>query len=416
MARSTPEVDFKEYQKCKEKFEEHCVREALSKDWRPIEKELKRTLGRTVKLDFVKKEYFVGRPKISFIDLVFKDSKSPSTYYLCEIKYRTDPLSASKIGKYAVRFSKKKPTAKIHKVIIVDEESLESEEQVARIEKHLDCTLVSYRSDFVMDILSGRKRKLQRRKLPKKTIVPEKIIDQVAKIIEDSCIEILRQERRYYIEENLWNWIDLGVEDEDLLFFFAIFDGIFHGSTGNRLAKYMSRWSFKHLLKFKDQVDQFIFEKGIKLRSGAYRYKSKYQKAIPKFIEFFSQERPSELIKRIFRKNYSKTQDSVEARRGVYNSLISVLKHCGFSGEHEVRYPIDVLYETMLFHGYIEPSEKQAKSTRIDKALRHIGPKLTWNQEKIDYLHQKVAEKLGIDTRKVNYGLWLYYEKIGRST
>jgi len=393
--------------RCKEKFEEKCVREALAKDPRLIEKGLQTKYKKNIKLKLLKQEYYVGK---GFIDIVFKDSLIEPTYYLVEIKYKVDPLEASKIGKYAVRFSNKENTDKIVKIIAVDTSKISAVIDKDIIERQLNCVLIYYELNYIIKILADKKPPPP--PPPKQPApIPEEIVKKVKKIVKNSALTVIQSEYEWYIRGLLWKWIDEGIEDRNILFFYSIFEGIYHGKTGVRLSKRIR--SYEDLKKFRNNIYDFIFEPGVKLITGVRRYKQKHKESIPKLIDYFSEEQklpPEDYIKHNFKIELAKTGNSLLARKKVYNNLVQILKDCGYSGEHETRYPIDVLFETQIFSGYLDPSDRQGKSKHIDISLKKLGPKFKWNQRTIDSLHQIVAGRLGINTRTVNLAL-LHYGK-----
>lgn len=387
--------------RCKEKFEEKCVREALAKNPRLIERELRNKYKKNIKLILKKQEYYVGR---GFIDIVFKDSYAEPTYYLVEIKYKVDPLEASKISKYAVRFSHKENTDKIVKIIAIDTSKISAVIDKDIIERQLNCVLIYYEPNYIIKILADKKPPPPPPPKPPAPI-PEEIVKKVEKIVKNNALTVIQSEYEWYIRGLLWKWIDEGIEDRNLLFFYSIFDGIY-ANTGVRLSKRIR--SYEDLLKFKNFIYDFIFEPGIPLMTGVRRYKQKHKEAIPKLIDHFSEKPPVDYIRHILKIELANTGDSLLARKRVYNNLIQVLKDCGYSGEHETRYPIDILFGTQIFSGYLDASERQGKSVHIDIALRKIAPKFKWNQRTKDSLHKIVADRLGIDSRTVNLALYLY--------
>lgn len=395
------------YEKCKIKFEEKCVREALARNPRLIEREIQKKQRKTVRLILVKQEYYIGRPKKSYIDIVFKDSNKEPTYYLVEIKYKVDPLEASKIVKYAVKFSMKEKTDRIIKIIAVDVSKIPSIKDKEKIERELNCLLVPYKPVYIMDILEGKKKpRIPIIRIPKKPVIPENILNKVENVVKENALKVIQSEYDWYKKKLLWKWIDEGIEDRNLLFFYSIFDGIYHGNTGVRLSKHIR--SFEDLIKFKDVIYNFIFEPGIKLLTGVRKYKDKHRIAIIKLINYFSETPPVDYVRNTFRRELANTDDTLLARRRVYDHFVEILKDCGFSGDHETRYPVDVLFETQIFSGYLDASEKQGKSGNIDFALKKISPEFKWNQKAKDFLHRTVADRLGVDTRTVNLALWHY--------
>lgn len=208
-----------------------------------------------------------------------------------------------------------------------------------------------------------------------------------------------------YVCRGLWKWVEKEIMDSNVHFFFIILSSIYQGKTGDILGKKFR--TLDALLENPEDVFNTIFSKENPLVDDIKRDGERHKKAITKLLLCFSQTSPFEYLKSIFLKEFRTSADSVKSRMCVYNTLQQLLERCGFEGEREVAYPLEILDELKIFREILAGDYSKLRIDNAYKKLKHLIPQVEWTSDDIYKLRRELAKSFSIPENEFNLNAYL---------
>lgn len=208
-----------------------------------------------------------------------------------------------------------------------------------------------------------------------------------------------------YIRRGLWHWIDREIMDPNVHFFLIILSSIYQSKTGDILSKRFR--TIESYLESPEAVINAIFSKENALADEIKKNSERHKKALTKFLSCFSATPPFEYLKSLFLKEFRSCNDGLKARMTVYSTLEQLLARCGFEGEKEVKYPLEILDELKIFQGILCGNYETLRTDNASKKLKHLVPQIEWEPKDIYALRDQLASVLNIPAQEFNLNAFL---------
>ncbi len=90
-----------------------------------------------------------------------------------------------------------------------------------------------------------------------------------------------------------------------------------------------------------------------------------------------------------------------------YSTLLQLLERCGFEGEKETRYPLEILDELKIFQGIMTGNYATLRTDNAAKKLKHLVPQIEWTDEDIYQLRNQLAKALNLPGQEFNLNAFL---------
>ncbi len=237
-----------------------------------------------------------------------------------------------------------------------------------------------------------------------KSVSPE-LLFALKEAIVHECLSTMHKRCNKYIRKGLWRWIEREIMDPNVHFYLIILSSIYQGKTGEILSR-----RFKTVESYSSNPDEIInalFSRENNLADEIKHNAERHKKALTKFLACFSQTPPLEYLKSIFLKDFRTTNDGLKARMAVYSTLMQLLERCGFEGEKETRYPLEILDELKVFQGLMTGNYATLRTDNASKKLKHLVPQIEWTNEEIYQLRNQLAKALNLPSQEFNLNAFL---------
>ena len=208
-----------------------------------------------------------------------------------------------------------------------------------------------------------------------------------------------------YIRRGLWHWIEREIMDPNVHFFLIILSSIYQSKTGEILSKKFR--TFDNYIENPENVINAIFSRENTLADEIKKNSERHKKALTKFLCCFSAQPPFDYLKSLFLKEFRSTGDGLKARMSVYTTLGQLLARCGFEGEKEVNYPLEILDELKIFQGILCGNYENLRTDNASKKLKHLVPQIDWEAEDIYALRDQLAKILNLPNLEFNLNAYL---------
>ncbi len=208
-----------------------------------------------------------------------------------------------------------------------------------------------------------------------------------------------------YIRRGLWHWIEREIMDPNVHFFLIILSSIYQSKTGEILSKKFR--SIDSYISNPDTVINAIFSRENALADEIKRNSERHKKALTKFLGCFSQTPPFEYLKSVFLKEFRSSGDGLKSRMSVFTTLMQLLARCGFEGEKEINYPLEILDELKVFQGIMCGNYDTLRTDNASKKLKHLVPQIEWEADDIYALRDQLAKILGLPSNEFNLNAYL---------
>lgn len=208
-----------------------------------------------------------------------------------------------------------------------------------------------------------------------------------------------------YIRRGLWHWIEREILDPNVHFFLIILSSIYQGKTGEILSKRFK--TVEAYTENPENVISAIFCRDNGVADEIRRNSDRHKKALTKFLCCFCQMPPYEYLKSLFLKEYRSSSDGLKARMSVYTTLEQLLARCGFEGEKEIKYPLEILDELKIFQGIFCGNYETLRTDNASKKLKHLVPQIEWEADDIYALRDQLANVLGLPAAEFNLNAFL---------
>ncbi|HAE38568.1 MAG TPA: hypothetical protein DCG57_08005 [Candidatus Riflebacteria bacterium] len=235
--------------------------------------------------------------------------------------------------------------------------------------------------------------------------VSQELLFALKEAIVHECLSTMHKRCNKYIRKGLWRWIEREIMDPNVHFYLIILSSIYQGKTGEILSR---RFKTPESYSSKpEEVIDGIFSRENSLADEIKKSAERHQRALTKFLACFSQTPPFEYLKSIFLKEFRTHADGLKARMTVYSTLQQLLERCGFEGEKEVRYPLEILDELKIFQGILTGNYASLRTDNAAKKLKHLVPQIEWTDEDIYLLRNQLAKALNLPAQEFNLNAFL---------
>ncbi|MFZ2959875.1 MAG: hypothetical protein WA705_23600 [Candidatus Ozemobacteraceae bacterium] len=233
----------------------------------------------------------------------------------------------------------------------------------------------------------------------------EALLEELKAAIVRECLGTMAKRRNKYIRKGLWRWIEREIVDPNVHFFLVILSCIYQGNTSEVLSRKFK--SIDDFCKNPQQVVDSLFSSESELAGEIIKNAERHKKALTKFLDCFNQMPPFEYLKSLFLKEFRTTRDSVKSRASVFNTLKELLGRCGFVGEKEIQYPLEILDELNVFQGLILGDYSELRIENATKKLRHLVPQIAWTPEDVYRLRDELGRLLNLPPHEFNINAFL---------
>ncbi|MGM0599060.1 MAG: hypothetical protein ACQETH_04500 [Candidatus Rifleibacteriota bacterium] len=236
-------------------------------------------------------------------------------------------------------------------------------------------------------------------------VVSKDLLYALKEAIVHECLSTMHKRRNKYIRKGLWRWIEREIMDPNVHFYLIILSTIYQGKTGEVLSR-----KFKKVEDFSqkpEEVISAIFTRETNLADEIKKNSARHKKALNKFLACFSQTPPFEYLKSLFLKEFRSNQDGLKARLSVFTTLNQLLERCGFEGEKETQYPLEILDELGIFQGIMAGNYAKLRIINASKKLKHLVPQVEWTEEDIYQLRNQLAKALNLPAQEFNLNAFL---------
>lgn len=243
---------------------------------------------------------------------------------------------------------------------------------------------------------------------PEKPVSPvftSELLEALKRTIVHECLGTMYKRRNKYIRKGLWRWIEREIMDPNVHFFLIILSSIYQGKTSEILSR-----QFKATEEYSggaEKVIEAIFSNENGLAPEILKSAERHKQGLRRFLACFDQTPPFEYLRTLFLKEFRTSRDSNKARLAVFDTLKELLTRCGFEGEKEVQYPLEILDELSIFPGFIMGNYTQLRVENASKKLQKLVPEHTWNAEEIYKLREELARALGLPAPEFNLNAFL---------
>jgi len=235
--------------------------------------------------------------------------------------------------------------------------------------------------------------------------VSQDLLFALKEAIVHECLSTMHKRCNKYIRKGLWRWIEREIMDPNIHFFLIILSSIYQGKTGEILSR-----RFKAVEDYSGKPEEIIaaiFSKENNLADEIKKDSERHRRALTKFLVCFSQTPPFEYLKSVFLKDFRSYNDGLRARMSVYSTLEQLLDRCGFEGEKETRYPLEILDELKIFQGIMTGNYTLLRTDNASKKLKHLVPQVEWTNEDIYSLRNQLAKALNLPSQEFNLNAFL---------
>ncbi|EKD83575.1 MAG: hypothetical protein ACD_39C00587G0003 [uncultured bacterium] len=235
--------------------------------------------------------------------------------------------------------------------------------------------------------------------------VSQELLFALKEAIVHECLSTMHKRCNKYIRKGLWRWIEREIMDPNVHFYLIILSSIYQGKTGEILSR---RFKTAESYSSKpEEVIEAIFSRENSLADEIKKASERHHRALNKFLACFSQTPPFEYLKSIFLKEFRTHADGLKARMTVYSTLHQLLERCGFEGEKEARYPLEILDELKIFQGIMTGNYTSLRTDNASKKLKHLVPQIEWTDEDIYLLRNQLAKALNLPSQEFNLNAFL---------
>jgi len=263
------------------------------------------------------------------------------------------------------------------------------------------------------DSRQQNRREQQQSSRPEKTATPQisgngvsqELLFALKEAIVHECLSTMHKRCNKYIRKGLWRWIEREIMDPNVHFYLIILSSIYQGKTGEILSR-----RFKTPESYSgnpEEIIEAIFSRENSLADEIKKADERHKRALHKFLACFSQTPPFEYLKSIFLKEFRTHADGLKARMTVYSTLLQLLERCGFEGEKETRYPLEILDELKIFQGIMTGNYATLRTDNASKKLKHLVPQIEWTDEDIYLLRNQLAKALNLPGQEFNLNAFL---------
>lgn len=223
-------------------------------------------------------------------------------------------------------------------------------------------------------------------------------------IVHESLSTTYKRSNKY-IRRGLWHWIEREIMDPNVHFFLIILSSIYQSKTGEILSKKFR--TIESYIENPDNVINAIFSRENALADEIKKNSERHKKALTKFLGCFSQMPPFEYLKSLFLKEFRSSSDGLKARMSVFTTLEQLLARCGFEGEKEINYPLEILDELKIFQGVMCGNYETLRTDNASKKLKHLVPQIDWEADDIYALRDQLAKILNLPGAEFNLNAYL---------
>ncbi|MBI3039590.1 hypothetical protein HYY75_11205, partial [bacterium] len=241
--------------------------------------------------------------------------------------------------------------------------------------------------------------------VPVAKVLPENLLEMLKQSIVQECLATLNKRRNKYVRKGLWKWVEREITDPNIHFFLVVLSSIYQGKTSEVLSRKFK--SVEDYSKSPDQVLDAVFSNESVLADEIIKNEERHKKALKKFLECFSQTPPFEYLRSLFLKEFRTTRDSTKSRLIVFNTLRELLGRCGFQGEKETQYPLEILDELGIFQGLIAGNYAELRVENAAKKLRHMIPQISWTSDEVYKLRDELSHRLKLPSSEFNLNAFL---------
>ncbi|HOY67086.1 MAG TPA: hypothetical protein PLP29_09365 [Candidatus Ozemobacteraceae bacterium] len=231
------------------------------------------------------------------------------------------------------------------------------------------------------------------------------LLEALKRTIVHECLGTMYKRRNKYIRKGLWRWIEREIMDPNVHFFLIILSSIYQGKTSDVLSR-----QFKNIEEYTngaEKVIEALFSNETGLAPEILKSSERHKQGLRKFLACFYQTPPFEYLRTLFLKEFRTTRDSNRARIAVFDTLKELLTRCGFEGEKEVQYPLEILDELSIFPGFIMGNYAQLRVENAAKKLQKLVPEHSWSSAEIYRLRDELARTLGLPPEEFNLNAFL---------
>ncbi len=235
--------------------------------------------------------------------------------------------------------------------------------------------------------------------------VSQDLLFALKEAIVHECLSTMHKRCNKYVRKGLWRWIEREIMDPNVHFYLIILSSIYQGKTGEILSR-----RFKNVEDYSakpDEVISAIFSRDNNLADEIKKDSERHRRALTKFLVCFSQTPPFEYLKSVFLKDFRSFNDGLRARMSVYSTLEQLLERCGFEGEKETKYPLEILDELKIFQGIMTGNYAALRTENAAKKLKHLVPQVEWSNEDIYSLRNQLAKALNLPAQEFNLNAFL---------
>ncbi|MBF0500792.1 MAG: hypothetical protein HQM09_11710 [Candidatus Riflebacteria bacterium] len=233
----------------------------------------------------------------------------------------------------------------------------------------------------------------------------EALLEELKAAIVRECLATIAKRRNKYIRKGLWRWIEREIVDPNVHFFLVILSCIYQGNTSEVLSRKFK--SIDDFCKNPQPIIDTLFSDESELAGEIIKNAERHKKALAKFLDCFSQMPPFEYLRSLFLKEFRTSRDSMKSRAAVFNTLKELLNRCGFTGEKEIQYPLEILDELSVFQGLILGDYSELRIENAIKKLRHLVPQIAWTSDDVYRLRDELGRLLGLPTQEFNLNAFL---------
>ena len=342
------------------------------------------------------------------IDLVFFAPDKKKGYYVL-VDLSIPHLHVGQtydLPKKANFFQKEQKVAlrRIKKAIILIRKGTET---LATRPSRIRCPILEIQLE---DLVRPEKKKNIEKHEKKQDVVSNKslshdLLNALKSAIVHESLSTMNKRKNKYIRRGLWKWIEREIMDVNVHFYLIILSGIYQGRTGDLLSRKFQ--TTNDFLDNPEDVISVIFSKDNNLADEIKKKSERHKKALRKFLACFSQTPPFEYLRSLFLKEFRSGGDSLKARMSVYSTLKQLLERCGFEGEKEVRYPLEVLDELAIFQGIMAGDYSELRINNAIKKLKRLIPDFPWDDEAVYNLRNQLAKILKLPPQEFNLNAFL---------
>lgn len=252
---------------------------------------------------------------------------------------------------------------------------------------------------------NSQKHQKNEAKKPEPVVFTNEMLSALREAMVYDYISTAHKRNQKYVVRGLWRWIDKEILDPNMHFFFGILSAIYQGRTGDILSQRFK--SLEEMVENPENVVKAIFSRENPLFDDLKKDEERHTKAISKFMLCFAQTPPYEYLKSIFLKEFRTTGDGLKSRMNVYTTLQQLMERCGFVGEKEIFYPLEILDELKMFQGIMAGNYSKLRVDNASKKLKHLVPHVTWTADEIYRLRDGLARLLGVPAAEFNLNSYL---------